>query len=109
MISLTDKVEVTTDDEANRIGATTKDPTVDIPGARNKTPSGKQQTNVICSNVCDTFATTYFIIFLDEVEVTTADAADGNGNTTEDPTADIPGARDEISSGKLMRKFLNLR
>ena len=41
MIGLTDEVEVTTDDEANRIGATTKDPTVDIPGARNKVPSGK--------------------------------------------------------------------
>ena len=102
MIGLADEVEVTTDDEANRIGATTKDPTVDIPGARNKTPSCKQQTNV-----CDTFASTYFIIFLDEVEVTTADAADGNRNTTEDPTADIPGARDEVSSGKVMIKILN--
>ena len=107
MIGVADEVEVTTDDEANRIGATTKDPTVDIPGARNKTPSSKQQTNVISSNVCDTFATTYFIIFLDEVEVTTADAAVGNGNTTEDPTADIPGARDEVSSGKVMVKILD--
>ena len=53
-----------------------------------------------CNMFCGTFATMSFIIFLDEVEVTTADAADGNGNTTEDPTADIPGARDEISSGK---------
>ena len=41
MIGLTDEVEVTTDDETNRIGTTTKDPTVDIPGARNKVPSGK--------------------------------------------------------------------
>ena len=38
--------------------------------------------------------------------MTTADAAVGNGNTTEDPTADIPGARDEISSGKDMVKIL---
>ena len=41
VFGLTDEVEVTTDDDANRIGATTKDPTVDIPGARNKTPSSK--------------------------------------------------------------------
>ena len=41
MIGVADEVEVTTDDEANRIGSATKDPTVDIPGARNKEPSGK--------------------------------------------------------------------
>ena len=40
--------------------------------------------------------------------MTTADAAVGNGNTTEDPTADIPGARDELSSGKVMIKILNV-
>ena len=39
--------------------------------------------------------------------MTTADAADGNGNTTEDPTADIPGARDEVSSGKVVVEILN--
>ena len=39
--------------------------------------------------------------------MTTADVADGNGNTTEDPTADIPGARDDISSGKVLVETLN--
>ena len=47
MIGLADEVEVTTDDEANRIGATTKDPTVDIPGARNKIPSGKLMVKIL--------------------------------------------------------------
>ena len=60
------------------------------------------------TNVCDTYFNDYLSSFLDEVEVTSADAAVGNGNTTEDPTADIPGARDDISSGKVMIKILNV-